>query len=965
MNVAVRRGFIVLALALLAMPVPAFAQEATLSGTVSDATGAVLPGVVVRAVHQDSGNSFEAVTDGLGIFRMPVRVGAYEITAELAGFATVTRRGLQLLAGQQAVVNLQMSPSTIQESVTVTGEAPLIEVSSSSVGANIDPRQMTDLPINGRNWQDLLAVAPGARYNSSQNGDSLMAGTGMFQVNIDGQQVTQTWSAGSQYSFGQPRFSQDAIAEIEYVSNRFDASQGRSMGVQVNAVSKSGTNRFAGGFTGFFRDDSLKAKDPVANVVLPYSDQQVSTTIGGPIRRDRVHFFFDYEYEREPQSAFFNTPVAVFNQTLVGTRTERKALLRLDAQFSPKTRMSVRGSLSDPLVPYDTSGSATATPNGAITNDQGSTQLAITLTRVIGTRAVNETRVGFNNYHWLRFTQTPYKPTPFLSRLVPNYEQQFASLMAPRPLTVNFIVQFQGLSNGGSGQPQALSQEDHTLRNDFTFSFNSRGRHDVKAGGEVLDTHHWGYLCQNCVGTIDAQGGPLPSNMAAIFPNLMDISTWNLDLFSPIVRRFQQAIGDTNQDMPRWDYALWLQDDWALSQRLTLNLGMRYDRSFEAFANDVEILPFLRSNRPDDTNNWAPRLGFAYSLTPSTVIRGGAGKFFAETSAAAAFFTERNGAQVLVAATNDGRPDFASNPFNGPAPLTYAEALRFVQQRNLQRDLDSLVPPESTTAFSYQTSIGVQHQLNAVTALQADYAYTGQREDFIARNVNIAYNPLTGLNYLYTDRARLPYPAFGIVAQYFPEAYSNYHALQTAITKRMSRNWQASGTYTLAYYRDGRISPAPEVSNLSPDLGAQYGLGVTDQRHRAVVNGIWQLKYGFQLSGVYFFGSGERRATTYGGDARLIGDARGNRVRPNGTIVPRNDFVGKPIHRVDTRVQRRFAVGPRVRVDGLVEVFNVFNHKNFGAYVTQENNARNGQPTQNVNIAYQPRTVQVGFRLAY
>ena len=159
--------------AALLTPISVFAQEAVISGTVADATGGVLPGVVIRAVNQASGNSFEAVTDGSGAFRIPLRVGVYEITADLAGFTTVTRRGLELLVGQQVTMNLQMSPSTIQESVTVTGEAPLIETTSSSMSANLDPRQMRELPVNGRNWQDLIAVVPGARYNSQQRGDSL------------------------------------------------------------------------------------------------------------------------------------------------------------------------------------------------------------------------------------------------------------------------------------------------------------------------------------------------------------------------------------------------------------------------------------------------------------------------------------------------------------------------------------------------------------------------------------------------------------------------------------------------------------------------------------------------------------------------------------------------------------------------------------------------------------------------
>src|SRR5262245_1573992 len=138
--------------ALLALPLTAFAQEATLSGTVMDSTSSVLPGVTVTAVHQATGNRFVAVTDGRGSFRLPVRIGEYVVTAELQGFTTVTRGGLQSLVGQNAVLNLQMAPSTLQETVTVTAEAPLLDMADSSLGGNIDPKQMSELPVQGRDW---------------------------------------------------------------------------------------------------------------------------------------------------------------------------------------------------------------------------------------------------------------------------------------------------------------------------------------------------------------------------------------------------------------------------------------------------------------------------------------------------------------------------------------------------------------------------------------------------------------------------------------------------------------------------------------------------------------------------------------------------------------------------------------------------------------------------------------------
>src|SRR5881396_1789547 len=261
----------------LALPIAAYAQEATLSGTVTDATGGVLPGVTVSAIQEASGNTFTAVTDERGEYRLPLRVGPYRVTAELSGFNTINRTGMELLVGQEAVVNLQMAPSGVQETVTVTGEAPLIGTTNARVGGNIDPRQMQELPVNGRNWVDLTLLAPGSRQNAVS--ETPVAGQGttvQFQLNLDNQQVTNLVAVG----FGQPRYSRDAIAEF-VMTGRFDASQGHSSGVQVNAITKSGTNTPTGTFATYFRNDKFNAADHVTGTVLPYSDQQLSGTFGG------------------------------------------------------------------------------------------------------------------------------------------------------------------------------------------------------------------------------------------------------------------------------------------------------------------------------------------------------------------------------------------------------------------------------------------------------------------------------------------------------------------------------------------------------------------------------------------------------------------------------------------------------------------------------------------------------------
>src|SRR6476469_4561727 len=314
MKAASIRGLLI-AVVMSIVAVPLYAQEATFTGTATDSTGSVLPGVTITAVNAASGNVFTTVTDERGQFRLPVRVGSYAIKAELSGFGAINRT-VQILIGQTATFDVQMSPSAVQETVTVTGEAPLVDIKGSTVAANIDPRQVEQLPLNGRNWMDLTLLAPGARRN--EGGGMAQFRQGYAQTNVDGQQVTVNYH--SQTDSEQPGFSRDAIAEFEVVANRFDATQGRSQGMIVNAVTKSGTNLLAGSVGGYFRDDKFNSADfiqvdPVTgkHPVLPYSNQQVSTTLGGPIKKDRVHFFGAYEFEREPKTYTYTSQYSFFN----------------------------------------------------------------------------------------------------------------------------------------------------------------------------------------------------------------------------------------------------------------------------------------------------------------------------------------------------------------------------------------------------------------------------------------------------------------------------------------------------------------------------------------------------------------------------------------------------------------------------------------------------------------------------
>src|SRR4051794_21400741 len=227
------------AASVLVVSPPAHAQDATLSGVVTDVTEAVLPGVTITATHVDTGTTFVGVTEPNGSYRIQaVRVGTYRITAELVGFSPVVRDNVQVLVGQNLVLNLKLGLSSVQESVTVSGQAPLVDTTASELGGNIDPVQMQALPVNGRNWMGLTILAPGSRANDVGESPTGLGGTtgggsargdpGYYQLILDGQQVTNTMA---QSTFGQPKFARDSIGEFQFMSARFDATQGRSQGI--------------------------------------------------------------------------------------------------------------------------------------------------------------------------------------------------------------------------------------------------------------------------------------------------------------------------------------------------------------------------------------------------------------------------------------------------------------------------------------------------------------------------------------------------------------------------------------------------------------------------------------------------------------------------------------------------------------------------------------------------------------
>ena len=875
--------------------------------------------------------------------------------------------------GQTIAINLQMQPASVQESVTVTGEAPLISTTSSTIGANIDARQMESIPLLGRNWMDLALLAPGVRSIESSGVPETRQG--YSQITVDGQQVTALHAATETE---QPKYSRDAIAEFEIVSNRFDAAQGRSAGFAVNAITKSGTNTAAGTFSGYFRNDSMNAADHVQKRVIPYENQQLAGTFGGPLVRDRIHYFGNYEYEREPNTLIYDGPYPRFDLDIPVTRREHKALYRMDVQFTPQTRLSVRG--QEYSQTYYTGGGATTHPGTSAENVRYGRQVWAALTKVISSRSVLSLEGGIAT-----FTRgnRPWN-LDWAGGCNPN-----APKLTPERCGGSPTVAFVGYSIG-STTGQLLTQGypvGGQVRSQWTSSYDWKGRHDVKVGADAVFLPMRWIWCTGCMGALTIQTGLRPpANVEDLFPVWNDVSTWNFAALSPTTVRVSQTISSTDfLWYPRTDMAsAWYQDDWQVGPRLTLNLGLRWDVQTGAYTEKLKMEPWLPGDLPYDLNNFGPRGGAAFTLNDRTVLRGGYGLYYTQSTTDEA---QQSLAMAVITGTeaqNNGRPDFASNWFNGPRP-TFEQALALSCDHNptltgcLRRNdpAGEINLRWQPTAYSHQASAGFQRQLTNTTGLDVDFVWTGGHGEERSYNINRTFNAATGDQNNFNTVALRAFPNWGTIRAALREGWSNYYGLQTAFRKRMADSWQANISYSYSRMYEG--VPAPDqflfaggvesadtltrgsVPFLRWDVGEQYN--PTDAaHHRFVANGIWNAGYGMQLSGVYLFTDGGFATTNCGCQG---GTGLSNRQRPDGSIIPVNNFSKPSIHRVDVRLQKRLSLGGRRTLDGMLEVFNLTNHANYALFVTDEANALFGTPTFNANIAYQPRTMQLGFRFAF
>ncbi len=1013
---------------------PAHAQQTGLSGVVTDIQGGAIKGAKVE-VQKAGGSSYFATTNAQGVYEVPsVTAAEYTITASAPGFATAEKKIL-LLVGQLATVDLALPVAGASSTVLVeASDDTAIDTTSSSVAGNVTPKEVEDVPINGRNYVELSALVPGIKQNSFGNtpvasGQSTNAGdaeTGKFQITMDGLQVSQD-SVGS--SFGQPHFSQDAISQFQIITNRFDATDGRSAGIYVNVQTKTGTDQMHGGGFGYFRNSYFNAADPIAKSVLTFSDEQYGGTLGGPIKKDKLWYFGSYEGEHNPNTATLSpyvttTAGALFTHPSITMNNEY--LGRADYQRNDKNHFFLRGDGYKSSTSFVTQGND---PSQSYSTGVTSAGYVFDWNRSISDHFINDLHAGF---HYFQFQNLPFYADNSIVLTLP-------STTVGEPYN----------------EPEIFNQDTQQYRDDV---FWLKGKHSFKLGGEYLFTHHGGAFPQYLRGGLTTCSSSQTSSQAlynTFFPTgTLDPANWNyaaINAYCNTSESFTQAFGQYNITINRNVIGVWAQDDWKILPKLTLNLGVRYDNDLGAYNTGYVPTAGLLTPNSNPNANFAPRIGFSYDPfgDGKTSIRGGAGLYYADQVANAIIDEELYSSTArALQATTSGTNLALPSPFAGQNPTANPQDYVTSPQPVLRG---------AKTPYSLEASFGVARQLPFKTTLSADFVHQRVYDDFTALSANLLQNPnnpeqnltpsaaLTAAEIplrvcgnggivldspnpatLSTDAPNGTTPAGAPITaaakqvcnQQFGTAVRNFStqpgagviadALQVGLKHATTKGFTGAIAYTWGRTKNstGGAFAYPNKP-FKPGIQQEWANGTDDQRHTLTVNGEYQWKYGLSLSSLYHFGSGLAFATSSG--STVNGYANSTRTFalnatpeapgfagpcPTATcpivyaplskisydagygyyVIQRDGFRGTHYNRVDSRLQENFKIKEKYHAIVAVEAFNLFNHSNYGNFAANASTGTGasayGHPTAsagspNPPFEYQARSLQFIGRFSF
>jgi len=985
------RSFVIALMTLViicALAGSALAQQTSgnITGRVVDQQGAALPGVTVTARQAGMGLARTSTTDGEGLYRLTgLPVGAYDLTIEMSGFATLERKGVVLNVSQTLNLDLQLKLASVAETVTVTGETPLLETTSSSVGGVVDVAKIENLPLNGRQFANLAMTVAGVAMGfhsdptkSTQQSPQIAGGNGRnVNYQIDGGDNNDDTVGGLLQLF-----PLEAIQEFNFITQRYKADYGRSNGGVMNIVTKSGTNAFRGSFFTAFRDKSMNAQTQTEILSkVPKQDYrryQYGGSFGGPIMQNRAHFFGAFERNQQDKNATVNT-LGLFpaeDGTYPVPYRENLFTVKGSVSITPTQFLSVRYGRNTNSQVYGISTRSVPENWGDSTNTFNS--INMNHNWVLGGSKLNEFIFQYADFANYILARTGDPQQTFANGVVIGYN---------------------------SNTPQTTIQHKFQFRDDFSWHKTGWGGlgHDFKVGLNYINEPKL-YVTFNS-GSTDYAYSHLDNNTNG-----------------PISGVSKSKAGSA-ANLPMKQTGLYFQDDWRISSRVTFNAGLRYDLVTGFAINQKGVTNFDKlqaagqsglfngvvgfqewgpSSR-EDYNNIQPRIGVAWDIRGDgkDLFRAGYGIYydFGYTNANILFpgLSAQGGSGVIFTVTNTAGIKNPDGSF-----FAYGQPISNISSQNQVNPAgpffsSNVAVPRVSQPFTSQTSIGWSHELGGSTVMDVDYVHVE------GKDLGVRW-PLNTITPAGTRR----YASLGFSpanpTMNMSIGASKFDGFNIGMRRRMARSWSMNAWYQWSNARGlGGLGLDELTTNLVQDAtkplaDVQWGPSArTDARHKVTVSAVINLPWGIYASPIFRYRSALPLHIWTGYDVNADGanndiyttayqftgiDASGNgQYKEIGPCTMVNCGRGAALSQFNLRVSKIFKLSHGMTLEAIGEIFNIGNamNPNFGVGAASSSRYFTGtaaapvkntvfmKPTAYSGDSGQPeqRVGQIGFRFAF
>lgn len=892
-----------------------------------DETNQVLPGVTITVTRPDTGYSTVIVTDATGSARaLALQPGTYSVKVELSGFQGGQQDNLTLRVGQTLKLNVTLKVAQVAETVNVLGEAPLVDVFKTDSSTNIVPEQIQELPVVGRDFQQLAYLTPGVQRERGGNrfitGQPVIGAGGnasQATILVDGVDFTDPV-----LGLARARFSQDAISEFRVISNRFDTEVGGSAGGALSIVTKTGTNDLKGSVFGFFRDDALREKGKFDLKKNPYSRKQFGATMGGPVVKDQTHFFLSFEQVSQQDIALFRPGGAFASQAADFEIPSDQSLIFGGLDHRMNDKQNLRGRFV-----YERYRQENFRAGGVADLSAG--------------MDLNRDNYNLTLTHGWTLSNSSLNQLAF----------QMGRRKFDEPNNSGALGEY--FSSGNTLQSGSNIVGDQFDKGDiieirdtfFTRVGSGTWAMDVKAGGAwqwVRDRWNFPVYGKDLMIYVgDSRALPLLYVDAS--------GTGESEITTNLLSGFVQA-------------------DLKPSARFSLNFGVRYD--LDTNGNNPDYTdPLHTSARGKDTNNFQPRAGFSWDVAGngSNVIRGGVGVFtgrfllvpahieLQQNSYTGLIIQQRINGAVL------GIPALSLDPNN---PTTTGIAL--------SRDVGG-IDTSFVNPYSVQTSAGYTVKLGS-TGLFADFegVWVKGHDEIIIRDVNWKGNAAAGC--LGSAATCRPNTARNQINWYTNEGRSEYKAFTSSINGTLKGGHVVTASFTVADKKNTNDDFSPALTDYPSDpanIEAEYGRSRSDERYRFVASGIFRLPFRFTVAPIVEYGSGQpwnrRRGYDWNGDGKTSDRLPG---------VDKFSEDGPDFTQVNLRITHRIPFGTRAGADLIAEGFNIFNRVNYDVNSLVNGEFLSGPTLANPSLAavanprygqytatLSPREFQLGVRITF